>query len=151
MKCCKKDLHFYEGKQCNECEKAWRKANMHRILASNRKYQERNKEKIKASRKVDKEAVKAWKKANRHKLTALQVKRESAKLQRTPKWLTINHFQQIEIFYKQAYELTKQLGVQMDVDHIVPLQGKNVSGLHVPWNLQVIPHAQNMSKGNRYV
>jgi hypothetical protein len=54
----------------------------------------------------------------------------------------------------QAYELaalrTKMFGFQWEVDHAIPLQGKKVSGLHVPTNLQVIPATMNRQKNNRY-
>jgi 5-methylcytosine-specific restriction endonuclease McrA len=46
--------------------------------------------------------------------------------------------------------LNKSTGVQWHVDHIIPLQGKNVSGLHVPENLQVIQGSLNIKKGNRF-
>lgn len=49
----------------------------------------------------------------------------------------------IRKFYKECPE-------GMVVDHIIPLQGKQVSGLHVIWNLQYLTPQQNMSKGNKY-
>lgn len=90
-----------------------------------------------------------YKKNNSGKMNALSAKRHSAKLQRTPKWLTSLHYSQIEMFYDAAQRLTTEFGIPMDVDHIVPLQGKNVSGLHVPWNLQVITEQENANKYNR--
>jgi len=63
--------------------------------------------------------------------------------------LTEQHKNEIAEVYAQAVEQEKRTGVKHHVDHIVPLQGENVCGLHVPWNLQVLTATQNRSKGNR--
>jgi hypothetical protein len=75
-------------------------------------------------------------------------KRHAAKLQRTPSWLNAGHWLEIECVYKYCSSL-RAIGLDYEVDHIVPLQGKTVSGLHAPLNLQVITGVENASKGNR--
>lgn len=84
------------------------------------------------------------------KVNGKENKRKAAKLRRTPCWLTADDFWMIE----QAYEIcalrTKMTGIEWHVDHIIPLQGKNVSGLHTPYNLQVIPASWNTAKGNKF-
>jgi hypothetical protein len=93
---------------------------------------------------------KKWFVENIDKHNALSKKRKAAKLQRTPVWLTDKHFEQIEEFYTVCKMFQMYTGEQYHVDHIVPLQGKNVSGLHTPWNLQILPAKQNLSKGNNH-
>jgi len=90
-----------------------------------------------------------YRKNNAGKINAATAKRRAAKLLATPKWLTAEQLKEIEQFYILAKELETLNNVKYHVDHIVPLQGLNVSGLHVPWNLQVIKAHDNISKGNK--
>lgn len=60
-----------------------------------------------------------------------------------PPWLTDAQWEGMERFYREARKLSKETGVDHEVDHIVPLQGKIVCGLHVPWNLRVITAVEN--------
>jgi len=71
-------------------------------------------------------------------------------MQRTPKWLDEDGRWMLEQAYEIASLRTKMLKVPFEVDHIIPLQGKRVSGLHVPENIQVIPAFHNRSKSNHY-
>lgn len=116
----------------------------HKIQISNRTklYREINKEKIALQQRE-------YQKANPAKMNAISAKRRAAKLQATPNWLTQEDFNQIEMFYKQAHQLMSETDEEYHVDHIIPLQGENVCGLHVPWNLQVILAKENLTKSNK--
>ena len=103
-----------------------------------------NNENAKASKKV-------WKLNNPHKVSALSVKRRISEIQRTPKWLSEEDNWLIEEIYALAILRTKLHGFSWHVDHIIPLQGKLVSGLHVPKNLQVIPWLDNIKKANKHL
>ena len=59
------------------------------------------------------------------------------------------HRDQIAEFYKQSRRLTDETGIQHHVDHIIPLNGENVCGLHVPWNLQILTATDNIAKSNK--
>jgi hypothetical protein len=87
---------------------------------------------------------------NKDKRAAYQGKRKAAQLQRTPKWLTESDLRMIEAKYSLAAMLTRETGIIHHVDHIIPLQGKKVSGLHVFSNLRVIPGTDNVKKSNSY-
>lgn len=66
----------------------------------------------------------------------------------TPAWVDRKAIREV---YAEAARLTKQTGIKHEVDHIVPLRGREVSGLHVHWNLRAIPHFENRAKGNKVV
>ena len=135
---------------CKECKKEvdriWNISNFEKVKVNKKEYRNNNLENIK---KYKKEIDREWTIKNQNKRNANEAKRHAAKLQRTPKWLTVDQFKEIESFYSLAKELEKQNDTKYHVDHIVPLQGKTVSGLHVPWNLRVITATENISKSNK--
>lgn len=92
---------------------------------------------------------KTWLQNNLDKHAAYQNKRRASKLMATPKWLTESHLLQMECKYSLSAMLSKETGIQHHVDHVVPLKGKTACGLHVPWNLRVIPAVDNLRKSNK--
>lgn len=95
------------------------------------------------------EAAKRFAHNNPGKLRERLAKRRAQKLNATPNWLSDSQLQEIKQVYLLAQELSWLSESPLEVDHIVPLQGKNKKGLHVPWNLQILPKSMNTSKGNK--
>jgi hypothetical protein len=87
-----------------------------------------------------------WRNDNRPRKTALQMERQNR--QRKATLATVSREALVAIYERSAH-LTQLTGVEHHVDHEVPLLGRDVCGLHVPWNLRCIPAALNRSKGNR--
>jgi len=87
-----------------------------------------------------------WRPIKRHWLAKKRAKLKNA----MPKWLSENDMIEIKNIYKKAAELSKLSNVKYHVDHIIPLNGKNVSGFHVPNNLKIITARENLVKNNKY-
>lgn len=113
------------------------------LLTRKKAEYERNRVKHLAQKRV-------YRQANKGKINALVAARKKVVKQRTPKWLTDFDKLKIQCFYSIAAMLTRENGESWHVDHIVPLQGVQVSGLHVPNNLQVMRGVENVGKKNRF-
>lgn len=154
---------------CTEClQEDWKKANetrkeyfqqynnSERGKEIKRRYYEENKEVVlaRAARRPDeaKNRYKAKYKQNNPDLyRALTNQRRRRTRQATPPWTTLEHKKQIREKYLLALAMTKETGVPYVVDHIIPLHGEEVCGLHVPWNLQVMTREDNLRKSNKLI
>jgi hypothetical protein len=154
-------------------KKEWKAFNSEHVKAKDAKYAKENPERRAAARdkwrvanpekdflvkaiwarenaELCRNSRKQWELSNPGKKQAILAKRRAAKLQRTPAWLTPDDFWLMGQAYELAALRTKMLGFLWHVDHVIPLQGKVVSGLHVPTNLRVIPGTDNLKKHNSY-
>lgn len=123
-----KDKYTFHCKTCNK--------------KARKEYYKKNKDKVLIQ-------VKNWQFINKDKVRATRATYKYSKRNATPSWLTNEHYLQIESLYWLA-KLQKELtDIDFHVDHIVPLRGKTVCGLHVPWNLQVLSAKDNLSKSNK--
>ena len=90
-----------------------------------------------------------WSKQYPHKAAANAAKRRAVKLRATPPWLTVADHAEMAGQHHFAAIMTQITGWPHEVDHGIPLQGRGVRGLHVPWNLRAITEGENRRKHNK--
>jgi 5-methylcytosine-specific restriction endonuclease McrA len=169
---CKEDKSedfFYKKKNyknglssiCKDCEKSyhankyihnkehiakrsaeWAKNNKEKKSVINKASAERNREKRN-------EQSRLYKKRNKGIVNSRNAFRRASVRQATPPWLTQDQKQDIRSMYTLAQKFEKAFDANYHVDHIVPLNGENVCGLHVPWNLQILEQKVNLKKSNK--
>src|ERR1700677_1928737 len=101
---------------------------------------------VEENRERKNKKVREWRKNNPARVNELSNAHRARKIQAQPKWLNIIQLAQISEMYEIAQARTMQTGIEHHVDHIFPLHHKKFRGLHVPWNLQVIPGRDNQRK-----
>jgi hypothetical protein len=133
--------------RCKECKNAHYRE---QYRENNEKEVERSRQYRKDNVQILKQRAKIRRQNEKAERLAATIKRRLSKLYRTPSWLSKEQLKEITEFYKMAKLLETVFPWKQCVDHIVPLQGQTVSGLHVPWNLQILSAKANMEKGNRF-
>jgi hypothetical protein len=115
----------------------WEARNGVDVSAEKKEYALKNKEVIAERRR-------GYNEKNKGARNAQLARRRSAKIDRTPEY---SNRDAIKDKYDQASLLSEATGIPHEVDHVIPLQGERVSGLHVPGNLMIVPQGLNRSKG----
>ena len=114
-------------------QRKYRAENKDRCNAYTKKYRDANKDKAAAYAKKHRAENPGYYKAKKARRRALE-------LDRTVGWSD-------DLVIKMIYEDCPK---GYHVDHIIPLKGEKVSGLHVAWNLQYLTAEENLKKGNKY-
>jgi hypothetical protein len=162
---------------CKSCKsaqsKAWKAQNKERLSELWQQYKIANKEQLSARRRkwrqenAEAEAARdlrrrranperhrersaRWAAQNREAVNSKSAIRRARSRKAQPGWLTAAEIGQILLRYKEAKTISGLTGVAHEVDHIVPINGDLVCGLHVPWNLRVIPMRENRRKAKKF-
>ncbi len=134
------------SRSCKECTKKlsseYKRGNRDKVKKYQAEYYAKNESK--------REYNKQYQQLNPNKMAASAQKRAQAEKNATPAWLTPDQRKSMKLL-KLAAKLMSNGGVQYVVDHIIPLQGTHVCGLHTPWNMRILTAADNAKKFNLVV
>jgi len=145
-------------RSCKDCTKSYLKSyyqkNKESMDARSKEYVAKHREKVAKYKKdydqENKESLnkqkRKWASKNRGYYNYKSNERRCNKLSATPPWSDLNR---IKTIYTTCQNITKVTGKEHHVDHIIPLKGKDICGLHVWWNLRIVPAKINLSKGNK--
>ena len=148
------------GGACTVCEaerhNKWKAENPDKMQTALIKYREANREALNqkaAERRANdpekaRKSYRESKRRNRGHHTMLQSMRDKRIRLATPSWLTKEHKEWIKSIYAESHRIKCDGGIDTAVDHIIPIKGKDVCGLHVPWNLRVTSKQYNSHKTN---
>ena len=136
--------------------RAWRRDNPDKAKQQGRRRHQRDPSRLKTwgqqwasenpdrAREVTLESGRRWCRKNPDKVAVKRFRRTNA----VPAWLSQADRDSIAEIYRRARRLTRTTGIVHHVDHIVPISGRTVCGLHVPWNLQILTAKANLAKTN---
>ena len=172
-----KDLELFEkskrtesgrGNVCKECSNArkreqhkqphikahkmaYNRENAERIKQYNEEYREKFKQELYEKRRLPeniarkKENDRVYGQIFPEKICAKAAKRRATKANATPIWAELDEIKEV---YYLAKKISEETGVPQQVDHIIPIHSKFVSGLHCMANLRIIPASENLAKSN---
>lgn len=120
----------------------WKKENKERVADYGRAYRQSEDQKAKANART-----KRWVEQNKGRASALWASMKDARRTATPSWADFNF---INFLYATRLYMQKETNTEWHVDHVVPVKGKRVSGLHVHFNLRVVPAKYNLQKSNKF-
>lgn len=139
----KRARYLRKREQVLEQKKEYYKKNREEIRAKQSEYVSKNREKLLL-------ANRQWRKNNPEKARANDVKNRYNRYQAIPPWLTDEQQREINAIYRKCKMITRETGIKHHVDHIIPINGRNVCGLHIPDNLQILTASENCSKKNSF-